>query len=372
MGSYSPNADWAAHHAEARALSLIVAVDTVDEGTRRSLDDMLKVIDASSCELIVASREIWLDAPTELTVVSSPFASRGVRFDRAASRATGRILAFVDDHVRLPDGWPERVIQFFDDPAVLMAGGPVLQRTWSRAERVSALMLKGHLGTTPTGSVPPPDRPRTVPELIESNLLIRNDAFRRVGGFRTTHARGETMRLSHRVRTLLGCTIRYQPDLAVVATARRFPGPFLADTAVYGRARGEIAGGFVVATARRFMGPRLVAHTATYGRARGERTGRFGEGVALLVFQSALPALLALLVVLDAALVLLSPIRHLRLAEYIGASLVFAFFLMQAGRVAFARGPARISDRALAALGVPVVSVTYGFAFVRGFVATRR
>jgi hypothetical protein len=171
---------------------------------------------------------------------------------------------------------------------------------------------------------------------------------------------------------LLGCTIRYQPDLAVVATARRFPGPFLADTAAYGRARGEIAGGFLVATARRFTGPRLVAHAATYRRARSEGTGRFGEEVAPPFFQYALPALLALLVVLDVALVLLSPIRHLRLAEYIGASLVSAFFLMQAGRVAFASGPARIGDRALAALGVPVVSVTYGFAFVRGFFDTRR
>jgi hypothetical protein len=369
MGSYSPNADWAAHHPEGPALSLIVAVDTVDEGTRRSLDDMLKVIDASSCELIVASREIWLDAPTEFTVVSSPFASRGVRFDRAASRATGRILAFVDDHVHLPDGWPQRVIEFFDDPAVSMAGGPVFQRTWSRAERVSAL-ISGHLATTPAVSVSPSDRPRIVAELTEPHLLIRNDVFRRVGGFRTPRGGGETMWLCYRVRSLLGCKIHYQPDLAVVATARRFPGPFLADTAANGRARGDMARGFVVARARRFAGTRLAAHAVTSGGARGNTAGRLGEEGAPPFFPYALLALVTLVVILELGLLIPFPHHPFKVAMIDGL-LLFLLYLMQAGRVAFARGPARIGDRALAALGVPLVSATYGFAFVRGFFDTR-
>jgi hypothetical protein len=370
MGSYSPNADWAAHHPEVPALSLIVAVDTVDEGTRRSVDDMLEVIGESSCEVIVASREIWPDARPEVTVVACTSDSPGVRFDRAASRAHGRILAFLDDHVRLPDGWPQRVIEFFDDPAVAMAGGPVLPRTWSRAERVSALILNGHLGTTPSRSVSPSDRPRFVAELTEPNLLIRNDVFRGVGGFRTPRAGGETMWLCYRVRSLLGCKIHYQPDLAVVATARRFPGPFLADTAANGRARGDMARGFVVARARRFAGTRLLAHAVTSGGARGNTAGRLGEEVAPPFFPYALPALVTLVVILELGLLIPFP-HHPFKAAVIGGLLLFVLYLMQAGRVAFARGPARFADRALAALGVPLVSVTYGFAFVRGFFDTR-
>jgi len=270
----------------------------------------------------------------------------------------------------LPGGWPERVIKFFDDPAVAISGGPVLLRAWSRAERVSALILNGHLGTTPSGSLSPSDRSGIASQLVESNVLIRNDVFRRVGGFPTRHAGGETMLLCHRVRELLGCTVRYQPDLAVVATARRFPGPFLNDIASHGSARGDMAREFVMATARRFPGPRLVPHGATHGRAGGDRAGRFGHEVAVSFLPYSLPALLTLLVVLEVALVLLSPTRHLPSAELIGA-LLLAIYMIQAGRVAFARGPARIGDRALAALGLPLVSVTYGLAFVRGFFDTR-
>lgn len=371
MGRYSPNADWVAHHPEAPALSLIVAVDKVDEATRRSLDDMLKVIGDSPCEVIVALQEMWPDARPEVTVVSWISASRGVRFDGAASRARGRILAFLDTDICLPGGWPERVIKFFDDPDVAMAEVPVLLRARSRGERVSALILNGHLGTTPSRSLSPSDQSGIVSQRVDSNVLIRSDVFRRVGGFRTRQVGGETIWLCHRVRELVGCTFHYQPDLAVIATARPFPGPFLTDIASYGNARGNTARGFVMATVRRFRGSRLVAHGATHDRAGGDMPGGFRQDVAASFFPYSLPALMTLLVILEAILVLLSPIRHLRLAEFVGGTVLLAIVMIQVGRVAFARGPARISDRALAALGSPLVSVTFGLAFVRGFFDTR-
>lgn len=209
MGRYSPNADWVAHHPEAPALSLIVAVDKVDEATRRSLDDMLTVIGDSPCEVIVASLEMWPDARPDVTVVSWISASRGLRFDRAASRARGRILAFLDTHMCLPAGWPERVIKFFDHPDVAMAEVPVLLRARSRGERVSALLLNGHLGTTPSRSLSPSDQSGIVSQGINSNVLIRSDVFRRAGGFRTRQVGGETMWLCNRVRDVVGCTIHY-------------------------------------------------------------------------------------------------------------------------------------------------------------------
>jgi len=49
--------------AEAPALSLIVAVDVIHAGVARSLKDMLRVVGDTPCELIVASREAWPDAP---------------------------------------------------------------------------------------------------------------------------------------------------------------------------------------------------------------------------------------------------------------------------------------------------------------------
>src|SRR5580700_10821064 len=122
---------------DAPILSLIVAVDAVHKGTSRSLNDMLAAIGELPCEVIVASREAWPSAPEGVKVVSYNAASRGDRFDRAAAEARGGILAFVDDRVRLPEGWLERVIQYFEDAEVSVAGGPVLPRSHWRAERVS-------------------------------------------------------------------------------------------------------------------------------------------------------------------------------------------------------------------------------------------
>lgn len=318
---------------EAPSLSLIVAVDAVHDGTARSLRDMLRVIGDAPCEVIVASREAWPAAPEGVTVVSYNAASRGDRFDRAAAEAHGEILAFMDDRVRLPDGWAKRVIEFFDDPGVSVAGGPVLPRSRWRAERVSALILNSHLGTTPSGHVSRAERPRTVSELTGSNLLIRRDVFRDVGGFQSPSVGGEAVRLCYKVRSILGCTINYEPKLAVAATTRRFPGPFLTDTAAYGRARGDMA--------RRF---REVAPFYPY----------------------ALPTLVTLFVILELILLLPYPHHPVKTA-LVGGALLGALYLVQAVGVLFAKGPARPGDRLLATLGLPLVSLTYGIAFVRGF-----
>jgi glycosyltransferase involved in cell wall biosynthesis len=319
------------------ALSLIVAVDVVHEGTVRSLRDMLAVIGDASCELIVASREAWPTAPEGVTVVSYNSASRGDRFDRAAAEARGRILAFVDDRVRLSKGWPRRVIACFDDPAVSVVGGPVLPRSRWRGERVSELILNSHLGTTPSGHVSRAERSRTVSELTGSNLAIHHDAFRDVGGFQSPSVGGEAVRLCYKVRSILGCEINYEPKLAVASTTRRFPGPFLADTAAYGRARGDMA--------RRF---REVAPFYPY----------------------ALPTLVAMFVMVELVLILVGPIRHIRLAEWLAVSLgslLFLLYIVQAVGVLFSKGRAQLGDRLLATLGLPLVSLTYGVAFARGF-----
>jgi glycosyltransferase involved in cell wall biosynthesis len=335
MGEPSNSEDGAQSSADVPSLSLIVAVDAVHEGTARSLRDMQSVVGDASCEIIVASREAWPTAPDGVTVVSYNAASRGDRFDRAAAEARGRILAFVDDRVRLPEGWADRVIDYFDDPSVSVAGGPVLPRSRWRAERISALILNSHLGTTPSGHVSRAEKPHTVSELSGSNLLIREDVFHDVGGFQSPSVGGEAVRLCYKVRSILGCDINYEPKLAVAATTRRFPGPFLRDTAAYGRARGDMA--------RRF---REVAPFYPY----------------------ALPTLLTLFLLAEVVLAMpFTPFRHVRLAEYIGASLLFVVYVMQAVGVLFAKGPMRPLDRLLATLGLPLVSLTYGVAFVRGF-----
>jgi glycosyltransferase involved in cell wall biosynthesis len=310
------------------AISLIVAVDQVSPGVLRSLTAMRDAVADDRVELIAATAELWPGAPSWVNVVTFNGASRGDRLDRAAEHATGELLAFTDDRVRIPDGWVREVLAVFADPSVGVAGGPVLPRARWRGERTAALITERFLGGTPSGHTSRMDRPRPVRELAGSNLVIRRDWFWAVGGFQSPSAGGEALRLCYKVRSLLERDVQYRPTLAVTRAARRFPGPFLKETAVYGRARGDLA--------------------------------RRCPDVSPLL-PHGLPALVPLLVGVELLLAGLG-MRRVALA---GAIMLAAAYVVVSGRVLFGSG--RLGDRLLAILGLPLVPFTFGVAFVRGY-----
>lgn len=311
-------------------ISLIVAVDNPGHGAACSLQDMLRVIAGYPIELLAASREPWPDAPSGVRVVQYNAASRGDRFDRAADIARGSILAFTDQRVRLPNEWPDRVRNIFDDPAVLIAGGPVVARARWLSERVSAAIQSSRFGGTRSGLTSRMGPPRSVPELAGSNLIIRSDLFHAVGGFQCPTVGGEAVRLCYKVRTLMDHPILSTPELAVTATPQHFPGAFLRETAGYGRARGDLA--------RRFR----------------EASPFFPYG---------LPTLLALGVAVEIAFL---PFQRWQ-AILGGVALLAALWVVMALGIIFGRSGARPAERALAFLGLPLVAIVFGVAFLVGF-----
>jgi glycosyltransferase involved in cell wall biosynthesis len=130
------------------------------------------------------------------------------------------------------------------------------------------------------------------------------------------------------VRSLLNREILYHPTLAVTRTVRRFPGPFLSEVASYGRARGDLA--------------------------------RRCPDVSPLL-PHGLPTLFALFCGAELALL---PFHRWK-AAVIGCIVLGGAYLVAAGRVLF--GPGRIGDRLLAILGLPLVPITNGLAFLRGY-----
>jgi glycosyltransferase involved in cell wall biosynthesis len=309
-------------------LSLIVAVDAIHSGLRQSLEAMLSAVAAAPVEVIVASREPWNEAPPGIAVVVHDSPSRGDRFDFASETASGAILAFTDDRIRIPDGWAERVLRLFADPAVAVAGGPVLPRSGRLSERVSAAIMDRHIGLTPAAHLSRRGTARSVRELAGSNLVVRSDIYEGVGGFQSPSAGGEAVRLCYKVRRHLGREIRYDPTLAVHATVPRFPGPFLATMTAYGRVRGDLA--------RRLP---EVAPMIPYG----------------------LPALVAFLLAIELGLI---PLRWW-VAAKVGLVLLLIVYAIQAVVVLMSRSPVRA--RVLAALVLPLVPLAYGVGFIRGY-----
>lgn len=313
---------------EPPTLSLIVAVDEFDGGVERSLEAVHKAVAGASVEIIVASREAWPGAPQWARVVAYNAASRGDRLDRAAEQARGAILAFTDDRVRLTATWADRLIEIFAQPSVGVVGGPVVPRVWRRGERVAALITSRFLGGTPAGQAPRRQRVRAVRELAGANIAIRRELFWSVGGFQSPSTGGEAVRLCYKVRSLLNGKILFDPTLAVQRTPRRFPGPFLREIFSYGRARGDLA--------------------------------RRCPDVSPLL-PHAVPALLTLTVALELLLVA----GRMWAAALIGGLLLGSAYLLAASRVMVGSG--RAGDRVLAAIGLPLVPLTNGFAFARGY-----
>ena len=310
------------------ALSLIVAVESETAGIRRTIEEMLGTLDGAAVEVILASREDWINPPVGVRVVVYDSAPRGERFDRAAEAARGELLAFTDDHVLIPRGWANRVVEVFEDPSVVIAGGPILPRTRSRGERVSAIILDRQIGLTPGGHISRIRQPQPVAELAGSNLVVRRKAFWDVGGFQSPTVGGESVRLCYKVRTLLGCEAMCHPELAVSANMRSFPKAFLAEMVAFGRARGDLA-------------------------------RRLPDVVRLLPY--ALPVLLWMLLIVEAAAL---GTHHFRVAVA-GAAILAVAFLVQAVSVILGEG--RFTDRLLAIAGLPLVPLAYGLGFLRGY-----
>jgi glycosyltransferase involved in cell wall biosynthesis len=290
---------------------------------------MLDAFEGTDVEVILASRTPWVHPPEAVTVVAYDSAPRGDRYDRAAEAARGELLAFTDDHVRIPRGWIHRVVEVFADPSIVVAGGPILPRTRSRGQRVGALISDRHIGLTPGGHVSRLQRPHAVTELAGSNLIVRRETFWAVGGFQSPSVGGESVRLCYKVRKLLGSEVLFHPGLAVTATARSFPNQFLGEITSFGRARGDLA---------RRLPP--VARPVPY----------------------ALPTLLWLVLAGEASLLIA---RQFAIALAVGLVLLIVFFF-EAVSVLSAKG--RLTDRLLATAGLPLVPLAYGLGFARGYV----
>lgn len=280
-------------------------------------------------QILLACATPLEEVPASVQVVVFPSAGRGPRFDAAAERATGEVLAFIDTRVTLTAGWARRAVELFADPEVAVAGGPIISEGQRMSQRVAALIMRHYLGATPAAHNSRVSQRGPVREVPATNLLIRREVFDAVGGFQTPAGGGESVRLCYKVKSLLGRQISYEPDLAL-----HRPAPAVAS--------------------------RLVGDIAGYGRFRGDMARRLPESGSFLY---ALPALLALALLVGVAAVVVDP----NLSRW--ALTVLAAFavihLVQAARTL--AGRAQLLDRVVATVVLPGVLLVFGVAFIRGY-----
>ncbi len=105
-------------------------------------------------------------------VINAPGPTVAALRNLGAKLAQGEVLAYVDADCVIASDWLENALPFFDDPKIGAVGSPTLvpeDATW--VQRAWYLQRKGS------------GEPQEVEWLPTENLLVRREAFEKIGGF---------------------------------------------------------------------------------------------------------------------------------------------------------------------------------------------
>jgi GT2 family glycosyltransferase len=174
-------------------LSFIIPVRNDADGLRRCLASVYRSAQGAAVEVIVAdngstdpSTQVAREAGAQ--VLDLPGHRVGELRNRAADRAQGDLLAFVDADHEIADGWVSAALRTMEDVTITAtgdlyhapAGGPWVQQMYDR------------LRPRVPGS-------RPVEWLGSGNLVVRRTAFQAVRGFDTTLETCEDVDLCQRL-----------------------------------------------------------------------------------------------------------------------------------------------------------------------------
>ncbi len=196
-----------------------------------SLMDIIVVDDASSDETPTVARRF------DIVLLVNP-RRRGASNcrNRAARRAKGEILCFLDSDCVVEADWLEELVRVFEDPAVAACGGLVdsteTGRPLDRYEQVkSSLRMGAYARDSRRGG--------DFFYLPSCNLAVRRELFIRVDGFKEELEVGEDVDLCWRIVDA-GGIIEYRPSARVFHRHRNRLGSFCRRRFDYGTSEPQL------------------------------------------------------------------------------------------------------------------------------------
>lgn len=159
--------------------------------------------------------------------------------DLAAQRATGEILAFIDDDAFPKPDWLTCALPNFKDPHVGAVGGPAVTPSSDTVLlQASGAVYQSLLGGGSYAFRYTPGRKRKVNDYPTCNLLVRKSTFLEAGGFDTSYWPGEDTKLCLAIIKRLGKSIVYEPSAIVYHHRRNLFNGHLKQVASYALHRG--------------------------------------------------------------------------------------------------------------------------------------
>ncbi|MBW1804260.1 MAG: glycosyltransferase, partial [Deltaproteobacteria bacterium] len=202
-------------------VSVILPVARPNENLKRCIEACLSQ-DYENFEIIVLPDALpsTSSAPYlmhhKISVVPTGPVNPSVKRNMGAARASGDILAFLDDDALPHYSWMNTGVRHFGNEGVAAVGGPAVTPPGSSMEE----RISGHIFASPLVSGPYryryiPHRFQEVDDYPSCNFFISSEIFNHLGGFSSQHWPGEDTLICRDIRMKTGKKILYDPHLIV-------------------------------------------------------------------------------------------------------------------------------------------------------------
>ncbi|MFH1295423.1 MAG: glycosyltransferase [bacterium] len=228
--------------------SIIIPVRTINDFIRENVAHLKELSYQNFEVLIITDYPETYEFQDDRFLLHSFFPDRqgvvgpGEKRNFGAQKASGDILAFLDDDAYPSRDWLKKAAAIFRDPTVYALGGPaVTPVTANFLEKCSGLILASYLTSAGTRYRHTPSLTQKINDYPSVNLFVRKDAFEKVGGYPIDFWPGEDTKLCLDLVKTYGAPFDYNPKPLVYHHRRNVFIPHLKQISRYGKHRGQFA-----------------------------------------------------------------------------------------------------------------------------------
>jgi len=223
--------------------SIIIPVRTINDFIRENVAH-LKKLDYPNFEVFIVTdeKEQYNFEDDRFFLIDSGKVGPGEKRNLGAQKATGNILAFLDDDAYPAPNWLTEASIIFKDPQVYALGGPAVTPPNAKfLEKCSGRVLESYLTSAGTRYRHTPMPPKQIADYPSVNLFVRKEAFNKVGGYSIEFWPGEDTKLCLDLVKTYGKSFLYNPKPIVYHHRRNVFIPHLKQISRYGKHRGQFA-----------------------------------------------------------------------------------------------------------------------------------
>jgi cellulose synthase/poly-beta-1,6-N-acetylglucosamine synthase-like glycosyltransferase len=312
-------------------ISIIIPLYIAEDRFFRDLKKFNKLDYANYEILVVSDKRVEIKNPKVKIILSGKKRTGPAeKRDIALKQVKGKYCAFIDDDAYPDKNWLKNAVVHFNHPKIAAVGGPGLtpkeDNYW---EQITGLIYLSPLCGGPTQHRFIKANIAFVDDFPAYNLIVRTDVLKSVGGYGSHFYGGEDTFLCLKI-VKKGWKILYDPEVTVYHHRRPLLVPYLKQISNIGKHRGYFAKTFPETSFRLFY---FLPSIATVGLI-SLLIFSFFNNTALLIFMG--------LLIASILLAALSVVRRTIILESL-----------------------------IVAVGIILTHISYGTAFIRGFMSSK-